>query len=111
MSNNEEQHSIQEDYRKARNDELVIIAEESVCLDTELNDQVVEVEVIRVFGKDLIYPVNDNAKTLARIAGTKTLSTNDLANAVKLGLNVKEVTTNKIDTAVITPGYGGKSWV
>lgn len=62
----------------------------------EIKDKIIEVEVRSVFGKDLIYPVNETAKVLARIAGTKTLSTTDLENAVKLGLNVKEVNPNKL---------------
>ena len=63
---------------------------------TIINDQIIEVEVRNVFGRSLVYPVNDNAKILASIAGAKTLSTIDLENAVKLGLNVKEVTPNKL---------------
>ena len=59
---------------------------------------VIEVEARNVYGKMLIYPVNDNAKLLANIAGTKTLSIANLANAASLGLNIKEVTANKIDS-------------
>ena len=62
-----------------------------------MNDQIIEVEVRSVFGNDLIYPVNDNAFTLARIAGTKTLSASNLKNAIDLGLNIKEVNPNKLD--------------
>lgn len=57
---------------------------------------VIEVEVKNVYGNLLIYPVNDHARTLAHIAGTKTLSTLDLENAIKLGLHVEEVNPNKL---------------
>ena len=37
-------------------------------------DYEVIVEVKSVYGNDLIYPVSENAKRFAKIAGTKTLS-------------------------------------
>lgn len=42
----------------------------------------------RIYGLVKCYPVNDTAKVLARIARTKTLSPDDLANARLLGLGV-----------------------
>lgn len=56
--------------------------------------QIIEVEVKSVYGNTLIYPANDAAKTLARIAGTKTLSVADLQNASQLGLEVVEINRN-----------------
>ena len=56
--------------------------------------KVIEIEVRSVYGNDLIYPVNDAAKTLACIAGKKTLSASDICNANKLGLTVVEVSRN-----------------
>lgn len=82
----------------------------SSYIEKTLEPLAIEVEARNVFGKILVYPVNDNAKLLANIAGTKTLSVANLANAASLGLNIVEVTTKKIDTAVVTPGYGGESW-
>ncbi len=38
-----------------------------------------------VYGKELIYPVCNGAKALARIAGTKTLSRNNIEDAKALG--------------------------
>ena len=55
---------------------------------------VVEVEVKSVYGNTLIYPANDAAKALARIAGKKTLSVSDLQNASQLGLEVVEINRN-----------------
>jgi hypothetical protein len=54
----------------------------------------VQIEVKKVYGVDKIYPINDAAKALARIAGTKTLSVSDLQNASTLGLEVVEVYSN-----------------
>ena len=56
--------------------------------------KVIEIEVRSVYGKDTIYPVNDAAKTLARITGKKTLSASDIQNANALGLEVIEVHRN-----------------
>lgn len=56
----------------------------------------IEIEVRNVYGNDLIYPVNDGAKTLARIAGKKTLSADDIRNARALGLEVVEVAVKKL---------------
>lgn len=48
----------------------------------------IQVEYRKVYGKVLIYPANMNADWLAQIAGTKTLSEQDLELAAKLGLEV-----------------------
>lgn len=55
---------------------------------------ILQIEVRSVYGKDTIYPVNDAAKTLARIAGKKTLSATDIQNANALGLEVVEIRRN-----------------
>lgn len=54
----------------------------------------VQIEVKKVYGVDKIYPINDAAKALARIAGTKTLSISNLQNASTLGLEVVEIFSN-----------------
>ncbi len=48
----------------------------------------VTVEARTVYGQEKLYPVNVNAKLLARIAGTKTLSRAVLADVIALGLVV-----------------------
>jgi len=55
---------------------------------------IVQIEVKSVYGVSKIYPANDAAKALARIAGTKTLSVSDLQNASSLGLEVVEIYSN-----------------
>lgn len=52
---------------------------------------IIEIEVKTVYGNTLIYPVNEAAKTLAKIAGKKTLSAIDIKNACALGLEVVEI--------------------
>ena len=60
----------------------------------------VEVESRTVYGNTLIYPCNAAAHVLARIAGTKTLSKGNLADARALGLIIIERLTAKcIDAA------------
>jgi len=46
------------------------------------------VTVRNVYGNELVYPVNDAAKALAEIAGTKTLSHHALCLAERLGHTV-----------------------
>jgi hypothetical protein len=55
---------------------------------------VIEIEVRSVYGNSLIYPVNDAAKALARIADKKTLSVQNIKDACALGLEVVEVNRN-----------------
>ncbi|MBI5259791.1 MAG: hypothetical protein HY855_25045 [Burkholderiales bacterium] len=50
-----------------------------------------EVVVRSVYGVKQIYPANDAARVIAQIAGTKTLTTQTLALAKKLGMVVQEV--------------------
>ena len=54
----------------------------------------IQIEVKSVYGNDLIYPANDAAKALARIAGKKTLSVENIKDACALGLEVVEVNRN-----------------
>jgi hypothetical protein len=46
---------------------------------------IAQIEVKEVYGNRTIYPVNDQAKLLAQIAGTKTLTVGTLNLAKKLG--------------------------
>jgi hypothetical protein len=52
----------------------------------------VEIEVRNVYGVPTIYPVNDQAKLLAKIAGTKTLTNATLAVAEQMGFAIVTVT-------------------
>lgn len=58
--------------------------------------KVIQVEAKSVFGNTLIYPVNEAAQVLASIAGTKTLSRQNLEYAKHLGLEVVEVFSPKV---------------
>lgn len=51
----------------------------------------IEIEVKSVFGKTTIYPANEAAELLAKIAGTVTLTDKALALAEQMGFTVKEV--------------------
>ena len=46
-----------------------------------------QVEIKEVYGNKTIYPLNDQALLLARIAGTKTLTPSTIDLAKKLGFN------------------------
>jgi hypothetical protein len=56
----------------------------------------IEVEARTVYGNTLIYPVNDAAHALAKIAGTKTLSPNVILLAKEIGCQVVEIHTPKV---------------
>lgn len=53
-----------------------------------MNTQTVEVAIKNVYGVDKIYPVCENGKVFAQIAGTKTLTTDTIAKIRKLGYTV-----------------------
>jgi hypothetical protein len=50
---------------------------------------VIKVTVRSVYGLDKVYPANDAARTLANIAGTKTLSVANLRDARALGCTIE----------------------
>lgn len=50
----------------------------------------------RIYGVIKCYPANDQAKVLAKIAGTKTLSPETLAGARALGLRVELETSRDL---------------
>ena len=52
--------------------------------------QVLVIKIQIVYGGAKIYPVNEQAKIFAQIAGTKTLSSSNLAYAAKLGYEIKQ---------------------
>lgn len=51
----------------------------------------VQIQVRSVYGNDLIYPIDENAKRFAKIAGKKTLSLSDVINIQLLGFKVEQV--------------------
>lgn len=52
-------------------------------------DMVLEVRIKNVYGNELIYPVNDTAKTFAQLTGAKTLTRQTIDLVVKLGYQIK----------------------
>jgi hypothetical protein len=71
------------------------------------NQAVIEIEVRNVYGNTTIYPVNEQAKLLALIAGTKTLTNTVLAYAERMGFTIQEATPAK--TRFATKSMGGQS--
>ena len=53
----------------------------------------IQIEIRNVYGNEAIYPVNETAKTFARIAGTKTLKSETLRLAQSLGYTVEVAPT------------------
>ena len=66
--------------------------------------KIIEIEVKNVYGNSLIYPVSDAAKALARIAGKKTLSVENIKDACALGLEVVEINRNYAPIANLLKG-------
>lgn len=56
-----------------------------------MDAQTVKIQVCKVYGNDLIYPIDENAKRFATIAGKKTLSRSDVINIQLLGFKVEQV--------------------
>jgi hypothetical protein len=61
--------------------------------------QVIQVQVKSVYGNTLIYPANEAAELIAKIAGTKTISPQALNYAKQLGLVVQEVPAYQLKVA------------
>ena len=57
------------------------------------------VNIRTVYGKDLIYPIDDNAQRFANIKGTKTLTMADLILIESLGFEIEY--TKKTDIALL----------
>lgn len=57
---------------------------------------VAKIEVRNVFGVFKIYPMNEAAELIAKIAGTKTITNEALAYAERLGFRIEEVATKKL---------------
>jgi hypothetical protein len=52
---------------------------------------IAQVEIKEVYGNKTIYPLNDQARLLARIAGTKTLTASTVILAKELGFHFEIV--------------------
>jgi hypothetical protein len=52
---------------------------------------IAQIQVKEVYGNKAIYPVNDTAKYLAQLAGTKTLTTSTLATAKNMGFTFEVI--------------------
>lgn len=52
---------------------------------------IAQIEVKEVYGNRTIYPVNEQARILARIAGTKTLTNSTVLLAKELGFHFEVV--------------------
>lgn len=66
----------------------------------------VQVEISEVYGVAKVYPICETAKIFAKIAGTKTLTTETLKNMEKLGYEL-EVITSKGHLDLIKAVRGG----
>ena len=70
-------------------------------------DSTIAVSVRNVYGKDKYYPGNDQARVLADIAGTKTLTLATMRKAVAMGFAIKRIEANPTDRV---PPFIGKDW-
>ena len=52
----------------------------------------IQIRVVTWYGKTTAYPVNDTAKTVAKLAGTKTLTKTALEIARDLGFEIEIIT-------------------
>lgn len=57
----------------------------------------IEVEARNVYGKELIYPVNHEARLAAQLMGTKTLDPAKLGILQQMGIEVVEVVVPKLE--------------
>lgn len=54
-------------------------------------NNVIQIQVRDVYGVPTVYPMNEQAKTLAQIAGTKTLTHRALALAENMGFSIEQI--------------------
>ena len=54
-------------------------------------NNIVEIDVRTVYGKELSYPRNSVASTFAKLTGKKTLTVNNLKHIANLGYEIKQV--------------------
>lgn len=59
-------------------------------LEDPMATQQLEVRITSVYGTPTCYPVNEQAKLFAEVAGTKTLTVRTLRLALDLGFSVRE---------------------
>lgn len=54
-------------------------------------DSVLQITIRDVYGRETIYPHNEQAKRLAALVGTKTLTQQTLRDAVRMGFRLQYV--------------------
>lgn len=52
---------------------------------------IIQITIKNVYGNETIYPVNDQARRLAALVGTKTLTQSTLRQAVAMGFQLEYV--------------------
>ena len=62
---------------------------------------VIQIQVKNVYGVTQAYPANEPAKLLAQIAGTKTLKSETLSLATRLGMLVEQVPQPQFHVAAV----------
>tara|TARA_R100000687_G_C6402609_1_gene142633 strand:+ start:235 stop:441 length:207 start_codon:yes stop_codon:yes gene_type:complete len=60
-------------------------------------DSTIAISVRNVYGEDKYYPANDQARSLASIAGTKTITMATMRLAADMGFTIKRIETNPAD--------------
>ena len=53
---------------------------------------IAQIEIREVYGNKTVYPINDTAKYLAQLAGTKTLTTGTINTAKNMGFTFEVIT-------------------
>lgn len=54
-------------------------------------DNLIKITIKSVYGRETIYPANDQAQRLADLVGTKTLTQQTLRDAMKMGFKIQYV--------------------
>lgn len=57
----------------------------------EVASRIVEVQIRSVYGNNLVYPINENAKIFARMLGVKTFNKSQVHGMRDLGYTVRHV--------------------
>jgi hypothetical protein len=52
---------------------------------------IIQIQIRNVYGEEKAYPMNDAAKCIANIAGTKTLTRCTLLNVLAMGCDIEEL--------------------
>jgi len=55
----------------------------------------IQITIKSVYGRETIYPVNDQAKCLAAMVGTKTLTQQTIRDAMEMGFRIEYVDAHR----------------